>query len=254
MSANMADSIVQASDGPALPTVTAVLPAFNEAAVISDVVTRTDAALRSAGVPHWEIVVVDDGSSDDTGAQALAGGAPPVRVVRHEVNRGYGAALRTGFDAATQEAVWLMDSDGQFDPADISLLLHRWAPRTAVFGYRLHRQDPMMRRWNHAAFFSVVRVVSGPLVRDVNCAFKLFPREIGQGLHADGAIISTELVLRARRLEYHIVEVGVPHYPRRAGTPTGANPRVVARAFAELWRMRRQHWVDDVSTGARDDP
>ena len=137
-----------------------------------------------------------------------------------------------------------MDSDGQFDPNDLSLLLRHYGSRTAVFGYRLNRQDTVMRRANHAAFFSLVRMVYGKTATDVNCAFKLFPAELGKGLHAEGAIISTELILRTRHHGYNIAEVGVPHYPRLAGKATGANPKVVARAFAELLSMRREHWED----------
>jgi hypothetical protein len=97
----------------------------------------------------------------------------------------------------------------------------------------------VLRRANHVAFFTLVRALFGPSIRDVNCAFKLFPRRLGVGLRSAGAMISTELALRARHLGYQIVEVSVPHYPRTAGIATGANPRVVARAFAELWQLRR---------------
>jgi len=229
------------------PSITAVLPAFNEEAVIVDTVQRVREALQDCQTPDWEVVVVDDGSSDTTTSLVadLQAEDLRIRMVSHDQNRGYGAALKTGFEVARTDAVWLMDSDGQFDPADLSLLLDKYEPRTAVFGYRRNRQDSFMRRANHAAFFTVVRAAFGHTTRDVNCAFKLFPAELGRGLHSDGAMISTELVIRTRRRGYDIVEVGVPHYPRIAGQATGANPRVVARAFAELWEMRRGRWRDD---------
>jgi hypothetical protein len=107
-----------------------------------------------------------------------------------------------------------------------------------VAGYRIRRNDPTFRRASNAAFFAVTRTVVGAISRDPNCGFKLFPRQIGVGLQADGAIISTELLLRARRSGYRIVDVPVPHYPRRSGHATGADPRVVARAFRELWELR----------------
>ena len=223
------------------PTVTAVLPAYNEAALIADVVAQTAAAMRALGLRDSEIVVVDDGSRDAT-ATLARGAAPagvPVRVVSHLRNRGYGAALRTGFDAAAREAVWVMDSDGQFDPADLARLLPHYRFDRVVTGYRIRRSDARMRQVNNTAFFALVRLLFGHTVRDVNCGFKLFPSAVGRSLRADGALISTELVLRARRAGYQIVEVGVPHYPRRAGEATGASPRVVLRAFEELWRLRR---------------
>ncbi|MGA8361521.1 MAG: glycosyltransferase family 2 protein, partial [Candidatus Dormiibacterota bacterium] len=101
-----------------LPSISAVLPAYNEEAVIAETVRRTAAALTDLGIAEFEILVVDDGSSDATAARASTAlvSDPRVRVVSHHRNRGYGAALRTGFEAATCDAVFLMDSDGQFDP------------------------------------------------------------------------------------------------------------------------------------------
>lgn len=220
-----------------LPTsISAVLPAYNESAIIEETVRRTDAALRRSGIAVREVVVVDDGSNDGTGdvVAGLSAELSGIRVVTHPHNRGYGAALRSGFEAASGDAVWLLDSDGQFDPADLDLLLERWAPGTLVAGFRAERRDPWVRRANHAAFFALVRAIAGPTLRDVNCAFKLFDRDLGVGLSSDGAMISTELALRARDRGRRIVEVAVPHHPRTTGEPTGARPAVVARAFVEL--------------------
>jgi glycosyltransferase involved in cell wall biosynthesis len=223
------------------PSVSVVLPAYNEEDAIQPIVEATAAALRANGVPDPEIIVIDDGSRDATvtrARQARAEGVE-VRVVSHTVNRGYGAALRTGFEAATRDAVWLMDADGQFDPADLRVLLAAYAPDRVVAGSRLRRSDPLFRRAANAAFFTVVRATVGSVARDINCGFKLFPRKVGVGLRADGAMISTELLLRAQRSGYRIVDVAVPHYPRRTGRATGADARVVARAFRELWGLRR---------------
>jgi hypothetical protein len=223
-------------------SISAVLPAYNEVAVIADVARRTHTALVSAGLSSFEVIVVDDGSDDGTGdaVRSLQRELPQVRVVAHGSNRGYGAALRSGFEAATSEAVWLLDADGQFDPADLSRLLSVYAPDRLVTGYRAQRRDGATRRLYHAAFFGLAGVLVGNSVRDANCAFKLFPRPAGLGLQASGAMLPTELLLRARRLGYDIAEVPIPHHPRTAGAPTGARPAVVARAFVELWRLWRR--------------
>ena len=187
------------------------------------------------------MIVVDDGSTDATAglAAGVSSTGVSVEVLSHRANRGYGAALRTGFGSATGDAIWLLDGDGQFDPADLAALLRNYSVDSVVAGFRIRRNDPAIRRFNQAAFFTLVRLLFGPTVRDVNCGFKLFPRAVAVGLEMDGALISTQLVLRARRAGYRMVDVGVPHYPRRTGHATGATPRVVVRAFAELGRMVR---------------
>jgi glycosyltransferase involved in cell wall biosynthesis len=223
--------------------VSAVMPAFNEQANLEQSVGRTADAL-AAHARTFEIVVVDDGSRDDTPAllERLKTTHPNLRVVRHPVNRGYGAAVRSGFDAARLPWVFLMDADNQFDPGEVALLLDRAAQADIVAGYRRHRRDPLPRRLNAWAFFTLVRLLFGRLVRDVNCAFKLIRRDLlaQMDLHAEGALINTELLVLARQLHARVVEVPVHHYPRRSGKQTGANLRVVLRAFAELFAFRAQ--------------
>lgn len=191
---------------------------------------------------RFEIIVVDDGSSDHTrwAAERAASTLAHVRVAFHHTNRGYGAALRTGFDAAREPSIFLMDSDGQFDPAEVRLLLDRWTQTTVVCGVRAYRSDPPARRLYNRAFFTIVNTRLGPTALDTNCGFKLFPREVTRGLVSDGALISTELLLRAREMGCSIVDVPVSHAPRTTGAATGANPRVVMRAFGELWRLDRR--------------
>lgn len=223
--------------------VSAVMPAFNEQANLEQSVGRTADAL-AAHARTFEIIVVDDGSRDDTPAllERLKATQPNLRVVRHPVNRGYGAAVRSGFDAARLPWVFLMDADNQFDPEEVALLLAHADDADIVAGYRRHRRDPLPRRLNAWAFFTLVRLLFGRLVRDVNCAFKLIRRDLlaQMDLQAEGALINTELLVLARQLHARVVEVPVHHYARRSGKQTGANLRVVLRAFAELFAFRAQ--------------
>jgi len=223
--------------------ISAVMPAYNEEANLEQSVGRMASALQKF-TRGFEIIVVDDGSQDGTAAllERLKVAHPNLRVIRHPANRGYGAALRSGFDAARFSWIFLMDADNQFDPAEVELLLARAADADIVAGYRKLRRDPLLRRLNAWAFFTMVRLLFGRLVRDVNCAFKLIRRDlIGRmALHSEGALINTELLVLARQLQARVVEIPVHHYPRRAGKQTGANIRVVIRAFTELLAFRAE--------------
>jgi glycosyltransferase involved in cell wall biosynthesis len=223
-------------------SISAVLPAFNEQANLERAIDGLARALAAAA-GDYEIIVVDDGSRDDSAAvlERLERRTPRLVVVRHERNLGYGAALRSGFRRARFSLVFFMDADNQFDPSEISRLLDRLGEADMVIGYRAVRRDPLPRRLNAWAFFTLVRVLFGYLARDVNCAFKLIRRELLEhlGLRSDGALINTELLVLARRRGARIVEVPVHHFPRTAGTQTGARPAVVLRAFRELFALRR---------------
>lgn len=196
----------------------------------------------------YEIIVVDDGSADRTGAVAdeLAAADPHVRVVHHPVNRGYGGALKSGFAASRKAYVFFTDGDGQFDVAEIERLLPFVPEYDVVVGYRLDRAEGGLRKLNAAAWNGLVHRLFHIPVRDVDCAFKLFKREVFDmvRVEAEGAMISTEVLARAVRAGFRVHEVGVHHYERRHGTPTGANPLVIVRAFYELFKLYRRITAD----------
>lgn len=222
------------------PGVTVFFPCYNE----EDNVERTTRAAIAACerlFEDYEIVIVNDGSRDRTGAIAdhLAASHDNVRAVHNNPNRGYGGALQRGFRAATKEYVFYTDGDGQFDFEELELLLPRTRQFDIVSGYRLNRQDPLLRKVNAACWGTLVRMLFALTVRDIDCAFKIYPRRLFAEieLHAEGALIDTEILARAHRLGYSIGQVGVHHYPRTAGVQTGASPRVILRAFRELLKL-----------------
>jgi glycosyltransferase involved in cell wall biosynthesis len=225
---------------PRLPGLSVFLPSHNEEANVERVVRGFLAELPRL-TDDYEVIVVDDGSRDRTGAIAdrLAGEDSHVRVVHHQNNRGYGGAVISGIRAASKPYVLLCDGDGQFDPKEIELLAAQVPEYDVVAGRRIRRADHLMRRINGRAWTILVRVVLGITIRDIDCGFKLFKREMLEGmeLRANGAMISTELMARLAGRGARVTEVGVSHLPRVAGEQSGANFRVIMRAFKELFAL-----------------
>lgn len=219
-----------------------VLPCFNEEANI-EAVTREVAAWFAATRTNGEIIVVDDGSKDDSPAilERLQREFPNLRVVRHEKNGGYGIAVRSGCDAATTEWIAFMDSDGQFHIKDIEHLLKHADRFPFITGRRAHRADPFVRNMFGKILGAMNVLVLGLWVRDVNCGLKLFRKDIWKDIRPTRGVeklFNTEIFLRLKQKKIPWHQVNVPHYPRRAGTPTGGSVRVIIRMFKELWDLR----------------
>ncbi len=197
-----------------------ILPAYNEEAGIAQAIAEADDILRRL-TDHYEILVVDDGSTDRTAAVAAAAavGRPCVRLLRHDKNRGYGAALRTGFEAVRCERVAFTDADCQFDLADLGRLVPLTDARPVAVGYRRHRQDPWRRRFYSWGYNVLVRRLLGTRVRDVDCALKVFRREALALLlpESRGYFVNTEMLTRARQLGFAVAEAAVTHRPRLRG-------------------------------------
>lgn len=192
----------------------------------------------------FEVIIVDDGSSDNTGqiADQYAGQNNKIKVVHHTTNLGYGSALQSGFKAATKKLVFYTDGDGQFDINEMPPLLPLTEKYDIVSCYRLNRKDPLLRKINGWCWTKLVCWLFGMKIHDIDCAFKLYKREIFDNikLSSTGALIDTEILARALRKGYSITQKGVHHYPRTAGTQTGANMRVIIRAFKELFELHSQ--------------
>ncbi|MBF6591075.1 MAG: glycosyltransferase family 2 protein [Ktedonobacterales bacterium] len=221
--------------------ISVVLPARNEELVIAETVSHCVAVL-SIVAPDYEVLVVDDGSTDRTGeiADAMAAANPHVRVIHNRPNRGYGGALTAGFQAASKQLTFFMDADGQFDIRDITqLLMLREQGYRAVLGYREHRNDPLIRLINAWGWTTLVSLLYGLRVRDVDCAFKLYDTSLVRvaDVVAEGAMVNTEMLVKLSRLGIKFIQVPVHHYPRVHGSASGANLKVIARAFRELLQL-----------------
>jgi glycosyltransferase involved in cell wall biosynthesis len=234
----------------ALPSVALFMPAFNEAANLVDVVSKAYAFFDGVGIDRRAVIIVDDGSTDDTPAivENLKR-TYPVEVVSHPINSGYGRALRSGFTAALAtgcEWVAFCDSDGQFNPGDLALLLVAAYSHDVniVLGVRAKRADNLARRVAGRTWHGISRLALKFDAVDVDCGFKLIHRtaigSIVNRLQSDYAAISPELLARLCRDGHRFVEVPVPHYPRVNGTQTGLKARVVIRSFVDLYNIRHE--------------
>jgi glycosyltransferase involved in cell wall biosynthesis len=225
---------------PGLRSLSVVLPAFNEQYNLRTTVEAARRILPTVA-GQWEIIIVNDGSGDATGriCDGLANQFSEVRVVHHPGNKGYGAALKSGITVARHDWIFFSDSDGQFDFAEISRLLAHSGDNDIVAGYRKRRNDPFYRALNAAGWNILVRLSLGVAVRDIDCAFKLFRRQVFERvqIRSVGAMVNTEILSQAFRFGMRIKEVEVTHYPRQHGQPSGAKPRVIIKAFRELVRM-----------------
>ena len=220
-----------------------ILPCYNEEQNIAHSVRDTASWMDTRGM-KGEIIVVDDGSKDASPAllETLAKEIPRLRVVRHEKNGGYGIAVRSGCDNARTEWIAFMDSDGQFHAEDFDLLIAKTAQYPFVTGRRARRADSPLRNAFGKILGAMNVLVLGLWVRDVNCGMKMFRRDIWKDIrptHGVEKLFNTEMFLnlKAKKIPWH--QVNVPHYPRRAGSPTGGSPRVIVRMFQELWNLKK---------------
>ncbi|HLF26979.1 MAG TPA: glycosyltransferase family 2 protein [Anaerolineae bacterium] len=235
-----------------------VIPAYNEEANVADAVRRVSSVAQQLDA-DYEILVVNDGSRDRTGEliRELIPSIPNLKLVEHAPNRGYGGALKAGFAAAAKDLIAFTPADNQFDFEEIRRLLAKLTPDVVmVSGRRVDRKDSLIRKFNGFGWNTVVRLLFGYLVKDIDCGFKVFRRSVLDRIHieSNGAMIDTEMLAELRARGYKIAEAPVTHLPRLAGSPTGANLKVIVRAFRDLFRFRLRLWreLHDEKRAARE--
>jgi glycosyltransferase involved in cell wall biosynthesis len=230
---------------PAVSSVTAFFPCYNDAPVIGSLIEAVHEVLRES-VDDFEVVVVDDGSEDDSVAvlHEVAARLPNVRVVVHPRNRGYGGALRSGFAAATRDWVFYTDGDGQYDPRELKLLVDAGADDVDVVqGYKVRRGDGVARTAIGVVWHQAVAVLFGLPVRDTDCDFRLIRRPVVQALpfESNSGVFPVELVWRLKTAGARFVEVPVHHYARAHGRSQFFRPLRILATFRDLgllwWRL-----------------
>lgn len=226
-------------------SLTLFFPVYNEEENIHELVEHTVRTVEASPyVREYEVLIIDDGSTDGTAewADLLSERHPNVRAIHHAKNKGYGAALRTGIAEASKDYVFFTDGDLQFDIRELNnLIVHLEDYGDMVVGYRAPRRDPFMRRLNAFGWNVLNRALFGLKIRDIDCAFKLFRRDMVQKLRlrSKGAMINAEMLIRLQRKGIEVKEVPVSHLPRKHGSPTGAKPSVILRALSEMADLYR---------------
>ncbi len=225
-----------------VPELSIFFPFWNEEKNIENVIKKAIPVAKKVA-EKWEILMIDDGSSDNTLkiAERLAKDDSKLKIISHSPNRGYGSALKEGFDHARYELIAFNDGDDQFDLSEITKFLDKIDNVDIVIGYRRRRHDTqarhllmnMLKLWDLIFFHFYYR--------DIDCGFKLFKKEAIEKilpLKSEGAMITTEILAKAKQKHLKIIQVEVSHYPRKFGDQTGGNPRVIIRAILEsfiLW-------------------
>ncbi len=222
-------------------------PSYNEEKNIETTVRKAKDVLLNVA-EKWEIIIVDDGSKDGTGkiADSLSKEDERIKVIHHSPNRGYGASLKSGFYSSKYPWIAFTDADGQFDFSEITKFIEKQRETGAdlVIGYYLSRKVSFYRKVNTFFWQTLVFILFGLKVRDIDCGFKLISKKVIDTIprleSERGAFISSEFLIKANKKGFKIVEIGVHHYPRKAGKGTGANLDVIIKSFVDLFKLWRK--------------
>jgi glycosyltransferase involved in cell wall biosynthesis len=226
------------------PSISIFFPAYNDAGTIASLAIVAHMTAREL-TDDYEVIVIDDGGPDHTGVllDEMAQHFPWLKVVHHRKNRGYGGALRSGFDTASKDLVFYTDGDAQYDPRELKKLHDAFVPGIdLVNGYKIGRSDPLHRIVIGRVYHWFVRTVFGLRLRDVDCDFRLMRRAVFEKvvLTRSSGVICVELMKKVQDHGFRIAEVPVHHFHRSYGKSQFFNVPRVARTLVDLMRL----WVE----------
>ncbi len=233
------------------PSLSVFFPMYNEEENIRPALATAaetcEVLVNTGQIRSYELVVVDDASQDATGkiADELAAADPRIRVVHHPVNRKLGGAMKSGFAASVGELILYSDADLPFDMNELAkaVRVQRLYDADIVSVYRHDRTtEGLLRSVYTHAYNALLWVLFGLRIRDVNFSFKLCRRAIFDQitLESEGSFIDAELLIRAERLGFRIVQFGTDYFPRIRGTSTLASPTVILKIVSEMRSLRRE--------------
>ena len=218
-------------------------PLFNEEGNVQRQVENTLKVLEGLKIKDYEIILINDGSTDNTAkvVDQLASSNKKIRAIHHQQNLGYGEALKSGFYNAKYDTIVYTDGDGQFDFSEVTKFLDKIEDNDLLIGYRIKRQDPLFRILFKKGWTFSLFLMYGLTLKDVDCGFKMIKRQVLEKIpkleSSRGAMINAEIAIKAKKYGFKVGQVGVNHYPRLSGKPTGASLKVIIQSYLDLLRL-----------------
>jgi glycosyltransferase involved in cell wall biosynthesis len=217
-------------------------PCYNEAENLPTTIEKAIKVLEKLDLTY-EILIINDGSKDNTKevAEQLAGNNSKIVVINHPKNLGYGEAVKSGFYKAKYDYIVYNDGDGQFDFSEVTKFIEKIEDYDLLIGYRIKRKDSALRILFKEGWRLSQLIFFGLTLRDVDCGFKMVKRQVLEKIpklqSTRGGMVNAELAVKTKKFGFKVGEIGVHHYPRKFGKPTGANMNVILQSYLDLLKI-----------------